>query len=182
MIAYLVKKQHESLIFFVASISIIVPILMQGQQRGIHYFSIPVCLLFMSLGESFQKINSLSISWKTLGIPTLIILSFFQIYQSQNVRAWFLDSPYGSPLSSFRYQVSEVVDETSSVCISSGLTKDAWNRFAGGIAYERGFAVYPIFNTNTVLNESGECAENSDYHFQIVQNMNGEYLGVQLGD
>jgi hypothetical protein len=177
----LLNRDGFAFISLLVAIGIIIPILMQGQQRGIHYFSIPLCLVFIALGGVVVNFKKIKTNWSYTGYSALILMTLFLLIQSQYIRAWFIESPYGSPLTSLRYDISQQVGKTNSLCISSQLSNDEWIRFTGGIAYERGFAVSPIHNRFTTLSETGECGQSSDFHFQISKRPNGEYFAVLVG-
>jgi len=179
-IIFLVRKDKFGLVSVIAISGIVLPILMQGQQKGIHYFAVPICLAILCWGQATQGMNVENISWRIITFPTVLILSVCLLLQSQNVRTWFMESPYGSPLTNFRNDLAKEVDKDSSLCISSALTSAEWDRFLGGIAFERGFRVPPISNSKVTLDEMGLCAKKSDIHFQVILNSRGEYSPEKL--
>lgn len=177
LISSLSLKSYTEPLMVLASFGIILPILVQGQQTGIHYFTIPILLgtgvcLRLILRQHSTSNNSI----RMFPLLYLLLASLALILGTHNVRNWFVTNPYGFALKEFRQQVSTINIEGRPLCIVSGMKEDDWQRFKGGMANELGFAFYPISNSRVEFQQRGNCSKDT-LEIKVVSNVqSGTYF------
>jgi hypothetical protein len=121
------------------------PALVQSQQREIHYVAMPLLLVFSALAAGIRPVLSgRSRRWKGAiffaGLITIVLI--FQ--QGANIRSYFVQSPYGSSLVTFRSEVASLAPEGAVICAKLDLDAPHQTAFIGGMSGEAGFLVPPI--------------------------------------
>jgi hypothetical protein len=121
------------------------PALVQSQQRDIHYVAMPVLLVFSALFAGARPIF-LGASRRTRGAATVLgaaaLLLLFQ--QGAELRAYFVRSPYGSGLASFRSEVASLMPEGGAVCVDMNLDLPHQTLLIADMSGPNGFLVPPI--------------------------------------
>jgi len=169
-------KSINELILVIASFGVVLPILVQGQQTGIHYFTVPVLFISGVLLKAFEGFcdNSRK-KMHSLIMLTVICANLFLAHGSQNVRNWFVSNPYGYAIKDFRDQVALLSHPGKTFCITSGMQNGDWLRFKGGMGNELGFSFYPIFASRVVLEETSLCPLDSTKVRVVADQVSGTY-------
>jgi hypothetical protein len=178
LIIELKKRNFLPLILVSTALGVTYPILIQGQQRGIHYFSIPVILLVSSVYS--MKISLAFISrqrilglFSKISMAALIVLI---VASTTWTRAWYTTTPFGQPLTEPRKDISKLVKPMGSVCLSFKMPDENRNFFIGGMGGTNGFLLPPINAGSVRFEHLGECDVTTDSNLDIELNPNNTYL------
>jgi hypothetical protein len=170
------SKSISEPILIIASVGVVLPILVQGQQTGIHYFTVPVLLMSGALLKTFERFCDISQGKMfSLIMVSVMCANLFLAHGSQNVRNWFVSNPYGYAVKDFRDQVALLSDPEKILCITSGMQNGDWLRFKGGMANELGFSFYPIFDSRVILEETSSCPLDSNKIRVVADEISGTY-------
>lgn len=182
MVLALVIELKESnalpLIFVATSLGITYPILIQGQQRGIHYFSIPIVLLVSSIYSmritlAFLARHRILELFSKITIGTLIILV---VASTTWTRDWYTTTPFGQPLSEPRKDIAKLVKPLGSVCLRFRMPDEYRDFFIGGMGGANGFLLPPINARSVHFEHLGECDVKTDSNLEIKLNPNNTYV------
>jgi hypothetical protein len=177
------NKNYVPLILFTTVVGLIYPILVQGQQRGIHYFSIPIILLVCSIYSMrltqlflFHHLFIRFLSRITIGV--LIVLLVAGSYWT---RIWYTTTPFGQPLTQLRGEISQFVTPTNSICLRFKMPVQDRNFVIGGMGGRSGFVLPPINAVAVHFEHLNECVHSADTHIDVRLSFNNSYhakLGV----
>jgi hypothetical protein len=178
MINNLRNLEFASAVFLLTASSIVFPILIQGQQRGIHYFSIPIILFLASifsikpdLKQLFRK-NTLFF-FSRLGVATLIVLV---AVMGSWARSWYLTSPFGEPLTQIRQSIASSTIPGQSICLELEMPSQDQNFFLAAMGGTSGFLVHPINASNAQFNHIDGCVQSADRYIKILLSERGSYV------
>lgn len=135
------------LVLLIAAGTTAIPALVQSEQRDIHYAAMPLLLLFSALAlalPSVRRVGGVIRSGRlitTLGAIAALVLIYLQ---GAGVRSYFVQTPYGSNLTSFRSEVAALTSEGADLCVRLTMTPAQRAYFTASIAGEFGFLVPPI--------------------------------------
>jgi hypothetical protein len=166
------------LVFITTAVGIVYPILIQGQQRGIHYFSVPILLFICSVYSMKYTLNFLSRQMflrfcSQISIAALIILV---VASSTWTRAWYTDTPFGQSLTQPRKDISKLVSPSSSICLAFKMPIENRDFFIGGMGGVSGFLLPPINAASVHFEHLGECDAKVDSNLHIELAANNTYL------
>jgi len=178
LIIELKRSNFLPLILIVTALGVTYPILIQGQQRGIHYFSIPVILFVSSVYSmkislaflSRQKILGL---FSKISIAALIVLV---VVSTTWTRVWYTTTPFGQPLSEPRKDIAKLVKPADSVCIGFKMPNEYRDFFIGGMGGTNGFLLPPISAESIHFEHLGECDVIIGSNLEIKLNPNNTYI------
>ncbi len=155
------------------------PALVQSQQRDIHYVAVPLLLLFSAFASGMSPvISDVSRRWKyTIFIAGLIAILFI-FEQGANIRSYFVQSPYGSSLVTFRSEVASLAPEGAVICARLDLDVPHQTALIGGMSGEAGFLVPPISAARVYLiPPDNTCpATASVTHITVNLNARGNFV------
>jgi hypothetical protein len=122
-------------------------VLIQQQQRAIHYAAMPILLILSAVATGIHSAlpARMHARWMrapagVVGVAALIMI--FQ--QGADVRSFFVDTPYGSDLAVFRSQVAALTAPNSVICAQLKMTSDEHNLLTAEMSGARGFTIPPI--------------------------------------
>lgn len=122
-----------------------VPALVQSQQRDIHYMAMPLLLLFSALAAGFYPILvDKSRRWTDVGLFAAMATLVLLFMQGAELRSYFVRSPYGSSLMTFRSEVASLTPEGGRVCVKMNLAPSQQTLLIAEMSGENGFLVPPI--------------------------------------
>jgi hypothetical protein len=154
------------------------PALVQSQQRDLHYMAMPLLLFFSALALGMRPL--LRGTWLKAAVllaATLTLLLVFR--QGADFRAFFVTSPYGHDLATFRSQVASLTPEGGTIC--ANLDVDAPNQtdFIAEMSGENGFLVPPISAARAfLLSGSAPCPVTgaAATHITVSVNARGNFV------
>ena len=153
------------------------PALVQSQQRDIHYMAMPLLLLFSTLAAARPALLGKSKRVRSsvlLGAAVTLLLLF---RQGASVRAYFVQTPYGSNLATFRSEVSALTPEGGVVCAKLDLDASSQALFIAEMSGENGFRVPPISAAQTYLVAGATpCPPTAPVQVTVNQNARGNFV------
>jgi hypothetical protein len=131
-----------------ASAGTVVPALLQGQQREIHYVAMPLLLLFCTVAAGArprflgQSLPVPRMRGALLGLAIVALVLVFA--QGANLRSFFVDTPYGAQLAKFRSQVAAVTPAGVTICAKLALDPQHQALLIAELSGAAGFLAPPI--------------------------------------
>jgi hypothetical protein len=168
-----------------AAVATVVPALVQAQQRDIHYVAIPLLLLFSAVACGIRRALKVASRRRgrlgaTLlaGCAVAIILIF---RQGEDVRSFFVNTPYGGRLATFRAQVAELTPEGGAICATLNMNAQQRALLIAEMSGEDGFLVPPISASQAFLLAPGQTcpASAAGGHIMVGLNARGDYAASQ---
>ena len=178
LIIELKKSNVLPIILIGSALGVTYPILIQGQQRGIHYFSIPI-ILFVSSVYSMKITLAFLGRQRILGLFSRISLAaliVLVVASTTWTRAWYTSTPFGQPLSEPRKEIAKLVKPMGSVCLSFKMPDEHRDFFIGGMGGISGFLLPPINAAVVHFEHLGECDVEADSNLKIELAANNTYL------
>jgi hypothetical protein len=158
------------------------PALVQGQQRAIHYMAMPLLLVFSALAAGARPVllgESKRLKGVLLVAAVATLLLLFR--QGADVRAWFVHTPYGSSLATFRSQVASLTPEGGAICARLDLDASNQALFVAEMSGENGFLVPPISAAQAYLVAGVEACPANGLASQITVSLNQRGAFVASG-
>jgi hypothetical protein len=155
------------------------PALVQSQQRDIHYMAMPLLLLFSALAAgacpTFLRQSRRLKSLARLAAVTALLLLF---RQGTDIRAYFVQTPYGSSLAAFRTDVASLTPEGGVICVRLNLDASHQAFLIAAMSGEDGFLVPPISAAQAYfVTGAKRCSTNSvAIHITVSLNGRGEFI------
>ncbi len=175
-LAAVVRRDWFPMAVFAAAGATALPALVQSQQREIHYLAMPLLLVFSALaaGAGTLLLGRSKLLWLRgalflAALATLVLL----FRQGSDVRAYFVQSPYGGRLAAFRSEVASRTPEGSVICAKMNLDAQHQALLVAEMSGESGFLVPPISAAQAFLIASGEPCPASGVVADIVVGLNG---------
>jgi hypothetical protein len=173
--AVLMMRRRDAfpMVVLSAAAATALPALIQSQQRYIHYMAMPLLLFFSALVTGMRPAllgkSGLLKGLVAIGAVTAIVLVF---RQGENVRAYFVQTPYGSILTEFRSQVSRLTPEGGGVCVNLNLDASHQAFFIAAMSGENGFLVPPINAAHAYLVKNVSQCPANDLATRITVGLN----------
>jgi hypothetical protein len=156
--------------------SIIVLVLVQGQQVFIQYWIMPSFLLFSSMAcglESFVFRKNRAYRPILLIVLTCLIVL---LPSGTNMSRYFSQEPWGYKLGQFRNEIASIVPVNSKLCVEFSTSEASKNYFLGGMAWSSGFVAPPIAAASVDFPANNSCqSSNSIIGIRISNGLNGDY-------
>jgi hypothetical protein len=156
--------------------SIIVLVLLQGQQVYIQYWIMPAFLLFSSLASGLESFifrkNRAYLPFLFIVLTCLILL----LPAGGKMSRYFSQEPWGYKLAQLRHEIANIVPVNSQICVEFSTSEASKNYFLGGMAWSSGFNVPPISAASVEFSTNDSCKSlNSFIGIRISNGLNGEY-------
>jgi hypothetical protein len=159
-----------------------IPALVQGQQRDIHYAAMPLLLTFSALAAGARPVL-ISRSKRLIRMRNgfVLIIAFALIFifrQGTGVRSFFIQTPYGGRLTTFRSEVASLTPEGAAICANLELSTQNQALLTAEMSGENGFLIPPINAAQVFLLPEGQpCpAPTSATHITIKMNPQGAFI------
>jgi hypothetical protein len=156
------------------------PALVQSQQRDIHYMAMPLLLFFSALAVGMRPVLLGASSWlkgAALLAAALTLLLVFR--QGADFRAFFVTSPYGHDLATFRSKVASLTPEGGTICANLDVDPSNQAKFIAEMSGENGFLVPPISAARAfLLSGSAPCPVTGVVaaHITVSVNARGDFV------
>ncbi len=154
------------------------PALVQSQQRDIHYMAMPLLLLFSALAAGVRPVllgKSKRLAGTILLATAVTLLLLFR--QGADIRAFFVQTPYGSNLATFRSEVASLTPEGGVICTKLDLDAPHQSLFIAEMSGENGFLVPPINATQVYFAASATpCPVSAVTHITVSLNARGNFV------
>ena len=155
------------------------PALVQSQQRDIHYMAMPLLLVFSALAAGARPVllgESKRLKGAALLAAVAALLLLFR--QGADVRAWSVQTPYGSRLATFRSEVASLTPEGGAICARLNLDASHQALFIAEMSGENGFLVPPIGAAQAYLVAGVKpCPANAlAAHITVSLNARGDFV------
>jgi len=157
------------------------PALVQSQQRYVNYMAMPLLLVFSALASGVRPMLVAERESKRLKNTVLLaaavtLLLLFR--QGEELRAYFVRTPYGSSLATFRSEVASLTPEGGIICAALDLDAPQEALFIAEISGENGFRVPPISAGLTYLVSGAKpCpAGGPATHITVSQDARGDFV------
>jgi hypothetical protein len=124
------------------------PALVQGQQRAVHYLAMPLLLTFSAVAAGVRPVLSAgaaTATWirRVWGLAVIVALLLL-FRQGADIRAFFVQSPYGDSLAAFRSQVAALTPAGARLCVRLDLDAQDQALFSAEMSGPHGFLIAPI--------------------------------------
>jgi hypothetical protein len=172
-----IKLNYFPLALILSTLGVIYPILIQGQQRAIHYFSVPLLLIIISLVASteIRKLTSSNRILNSISIFSLVCLIFVMTYAGGSVRSWFITNPYGYSLEKTRVEIGQKNLAGKSVCVRLEMDMQERSRFIASMGGSNGFLIPPINALSIEFTEGDMCINRSEEIISISTDTLGNF-------
>jgi hypothetical protein len=155
------------------------PSLVQSQQRDIHYMGMPLLLVFSALAAGAHPVllgESKRLKGAILLAAAATLLLVFR--QGGDIRASFVQSPYGGSLATFRSEVASLTPEGGAICAILNLNASDQALFVAEMSGENGFRVPPIGAAQALFVAPGKpCpAGAAAVHITVSLNARGNFI------
>lgn len=155
------------------------PALVQGQQRYINYMAMPLLLVFSAFAAGVRPtvlMGAKRFKEALLLVAGIALLLLFR--QGGELRAYFVRSPYGGSLATFRSEVASLTPEGGAVCVALDLDAQQEGLFIAEISGENGFRVPPINAASAYLvSRTKPCPYSGPAaHITVKLNPHGDYI------
>lgn len=181
-IAAIRRKDWFPMAVLAAAGATAVPALVQGQQRDIHYAAMPLLLAFSALAAGAHPVligRSKQLVRMRNGLVLIIAVALIFIFrQGTEVRSFFIQTPYGDRLTTFRSEVASLTPEGGTICANLELSTQNQALLTAEISGENGFLIPPINAAQVFLLPEGQpCpAPASATHITIKMNPQGDFI------
>jgi hypothetical protein len=159
-----------------------IPALVQGQQRDIHYAAMPLLLTFSALAAGAYPVlisRSKQLTRMRNGLVLITAVSLIFIFrQGTGVRSFFIQTPYGGRLTTFRSEVASLTPEGGTICANLELSTQNQALLTAEMSGDNGFLIPPIDAAQAFLLPEGQpCpAPTSATHITIKMNPQGDFI------
>ena len=135
------------------------PALVQSQQRAVFYLAMPLLLFFSALGAGTRPLLYTQRKHLVRASGALFVAAAAMLVlvfgQGTDLRAFFVQTPYGASLNTFRSQVASLTPEDGAICVLLNLSAPEQALFAAEMSSENGFVVPPISAAQAYLVPAG---------------------------
>jgi hypothetical protein len=160
----------------------VIPALVQAQQRDVHYVAMPLLLMFSALaagarpvllGQSKQLVRLRAALLLAAAVTLLLVFR-----QGADVRNFFVQSPMGGSLATFRSQVASLTPEGGLICAHLNLNTKQEDLLIAEMSGENGFLIPPISAAQAYLVPTGKTcpAPGPAAHIAISLNARGSFV------
>jgi hypothetical protein len=150
-------------------------VLLQQQQRAIHYAAMPILLILSAVASGVHSTlpARMYASWVRVPACVVAVAGLIMIFQQgADVRSFFVDTPYGSDLAVFRSQVAALTSPNSVICARLNMTSDEQNLLTAEMSGARGFTIPPIDAEGVVFTSANGLCPDSGPSSDIVVSSN----------
>jgi hypothetical protein len=158
-----------------------VPALVQSQQRDVHYMAMPLLLLFSALAAGVYPIPiNRYRRWMAVGLLAAIATLVLVFIQGSELRSYFVRTPYGSSLRTFRSEVASLIPEGGRVCVKMNLAPPQQALLIAEMSGQDGFLVPPISAAQAYLVTGSEScpAVGPLAHIGVGLNARGDFVAT----
>lgn len=149
------RRDLFPLAVLVAAAGTALPALVQSQQREIHYVAMPLLLTFSALAAGARPLwraRAVSSRWARGGLAVSASAMLLMVFvHASNLRTFFVSTPYGWSLTTFRSGVASLTAEGAIVCARLNLSPQGQTLFIAEMSGTNGFAVPPISASGAYL-------------------------------
>ena len=178
-IAALRRRDYFPIAVLGAAAATALPSLVQSQQRDIHYMAMPLLLTFSALAAGLHPLL-LGEPRRLKGALLLgaLVAQLLIFRQGADIRAFFVQTPYGHSLAAFRSEVAALTPEGGALCATLNLDASHQAFFIAAMSGENGFHVPPISAGQTYfLNGTNPCPANGvAAHITVSLNARGDFV------
>jgi hypothetical protein len=163
------------------------PAFIQGQQRDIHYLAMPLLLIFSAvaaglgpagLGVEAARVRAKRASVALLAGATIALVLIFD--QGASTRNFFVNTPYGAKLATFRSQVATLTPSAGVICARMMLDKPHQSLLYAELSGADGFLVPPIEAAEVFFLAPGErCPAAGAVGVTISTNLRGDFVAAR---
>ena len=167
------------LALLIASFSILIPVLVQSQQRVLNYLVLPIVFLGIFIGRIFER-SSGAIFLKRLIIYFILVLLPLSVFIStQNTRAWYIKPGLGAETRNLLNQIHTFTPSNSKICLAFQLETEDANYLIGGFSGGSAFAISPNYSPDTLINSYSKCDKDKGrLQISISKNSSGTYQAI----
>jgi hypothetical protein len=159
-----------------AGLSVMVPVLIQSNQRVLNYMVFPIICFGVILARSILKVIESKNYFVIVVMIFVLISPIYFFNQTKDIRSWYIKPGLGSETKVILSQVDMLVPDNSKLCISFELDQIYEDFIIGGISGSSGFAVSPVNSPNTLLDRDSNClSDNSRTQILIFKNDSESY-------
>jgi hypothetical protein len=176
-VAALRRKDFFAIALLGAAVATALPSLVQSQQRDIHYMAMPLLLVFSALAAGGRPLllgHSKRLKGAVLFAAVAALLLVFR--QGADFRAYFVQSPYGHNLATFRSEVASLTSEGGAICARLNLDASHQSMFIAEMSGENGFLVPPISAAQAFLVAGATPCPANATHVTISLNARGNFV------
>ncbi len=162
-----------------AAVATVLPVLVQSQHREVHYMAMPLLLVISAMVAGAQPVlrGKLNLLKGAMAIAAIVaLLAIFR--QGSGLRSYFVQSPYGGNLTTFRSEVASLTSEGQTICANLDLAPSQEALFTAEMSGENGFHVPPI-NAGQVyfVARTGVCpATGQAAHLVVSEDQRGNFV------
>ena len=161
-----------------------IPALIQGQQRDIHYLAMPLLLLFSAVGAGSQPLllgqTKQATRLRSAFVLVAAVALFSVFRQGSAVRTYFVQTPYGASLATFRSEVAALTPEGGRICATLDLDPRDQTQLIAEMSGESSFLVPPINASQIYLIPIGQTcpAQGLTSHIVVKVNQRGDFVAT----
>lgn len=159
-------KSHE-LILLMASLSILVPVLIQSQVRVLNYLIFPIIFLGLLCSRIFDRILESNSAKRYLVYFILISLPLFTFYETRFTRSWYQVPGLGSETNQLLEEIHASIPTQSDLCVKFDLSPEDENYLVGGFSGTKAFSLSPTYARKTYIDSYNNCVSDKTLR-QIV--------------
>jgi hypothetical protein len=172
------------LVALLSAVAMLVPALVQGQQREVNYVAVSVLVLVSGAVAGLRELaGAVPLRRRRFAIPAacaagalaLVLL----IDGSASQRSYFLHTPYGRSLAAFRAGAAHLVPSGAALCSELDLDEPTLERFVAELSGPRGFQVPPVRARSVAFVSRGEpCPAADSSAIAVRQNPGGSFTAT----
>jgi hypothetical protein len=160
-----------------ASGTVLLPVLIQSNQRVLNYLVVPIlllCIVFVRVLEADFRQNFYT---RSLVGFIIIVLPVVIFTSTKETRSWYVYPGLGSDTKSLITQLQERVPQGGKICVSFRTSKSEENFLIGGFSAGSAFSISPIYSGDTLMDAYANCKDDpSRYQVTIEKNKVGKFV------
>ncbi len=155
------RKDWFPMALVLAAGATVFPALIQSHQRGIYYLAMPMLLTFSALAAGLRPVlvprssDYLGRLRGALFLAATVTLALV-FGQGANVRSYFVATPFGRSLATFRSEVASLTPESGAICANLHLNPQQQALLIADMSGPDGFYVPPISAAQAYLLSAGQ--------------------------
>lgn len=165
------------LVLIASAGSILLPVLIQSNQRVLNYLVLPLLFLGVFLARIFDRCLSKRSNFNFLVYAIIFLLPCLVFSTTNNTRSWYISPGLGSETKTLIEQIHSFTPQGTKLCIDFKMSSQDEIFLVGGFSGESAFAISPIFSPDTQLSMYSDCPSDPE-RLQIIveRNPSGKFL------
>ncbi len=165
------------LVLIASAGSILLPVLIQSNQRVLNYLVLPLLFLGFFLARILDRCLSKRSILNVLVYIIIFMLPCLIFSTTKNTRSWYIEPGLGSETKLLIEQIRSFTPPGTKLCIDFKMNKQDEIFLVGGFSGESAFAISPIFSPDTQISMYSDCTGDPERLQILIEKIpNGKFF------